>query len=500
MIAYQRVGNQLRHQESLRLGFAPVGLALNRDATRAYVALSEGKAIVVVDLDPLRLVAKIEVGNWPRYLGLAPDGKRLAVGLSGDLCVAVIDTETQQVLFREKFAALNLGQMAVSPDGQSVYVPWIAYGSNPITAQNIRRGWVIASRLARVWLDRPARREALALDKRGEAVGDPFGMAQSPDQKWLAVSASGSHELLVFLQEGLPLQDYGGPGDTIDEELVNDSTRFFRVPLGGRPMAIRFARDSDRVFVANYLENKIQVVSISQRCVVQEIEVGCADSLSLARRGEAIFYDARRSLDQWYSCHSCHYEGSINALKMDTTNDGGFGTFKTVLDLHGVAETSPWTWHGWQNDFRATLAKSLTETMLGPPPSEDDISALTAYLDRLEMAPNPYRQADGTMTSAAKRGQKIFASEAAGCSQCHSGAHFTDGQIHDVGLGSEGDHYQGFNTPSLRGVHRRVRLLHDGRASSLEEVLRGDHAPERVRGEPLAEDTLADLIDYLRSL
>ena len=77
----------------------------------------------------------------------------------------------------------------------------------------------------------------------------------------------------------------------------------------------------------------------------------------------------------------------------------------------------------------------------------------------------------------------------------------TDGRIHDVGLGSEKDKYEGFNTPSLTSVFRRVRLLHDGRARSLEEVLTGDHSPAKVTGQgELTADDLRDLIAYLKTL
>ena len=93
-----------------------------------------------------------------------------------------------------------------------------------------------------------------------------MGLALSPDEAWLVSAASGTHELLVYRMEGLPFQDYGGPGDHIDTGLLNDSERFYRIPLGGRPMAVRFARDGRRVFVANYMLNAVQVVDRTCWC------------------------------------------------------------------------------------------------------------------------------------------------------------------------------------------------------------------------------------------
>ena len=115
--------------------------------------------------------------------------------------------------------------------------------------------------------------------------------------------------------------------------------------------------------------------------------------------------------------------------------------------------------------------------------------------------PNPFLNADGSLTEAAERGKTVFHSSKAGCASCHRGEHFTDGEIHDVGLGSDKDRYEGFNTPTLRGVFRKVRLLHDGRSKSLHDLLTEDHAPEKVTGEgKLNESELEDLIAYLRSL
>ena len=492
---------KLKPTGSVRLGFEPVGVAVSPDGKLAYVALEAGAAVAVVDLESLREAARIEVGRWPRYLALTPDGSRLAVGTSGDQSISVVDTHQRKLLYQESLQGINVGHVRASTDGLYVYFPWMVYRQNPIDARNIRAGWVLGSRIARVRTDGPARREAMTLDPQGKAVSDPFGLALTSDEAWLVASAPGTQELLVYRMEGLVFQDYGGPGDHIDPLLLHDRARFYRVPLGGRPMGLRIARDNRRVFVANYLENSVQVVDLDERRLAQTIGLGAPSGPSLARRGEAIFYDGRRSLDQWYSYHSCHYQGGTNAVAMDTLNDGTVRTFKTVLSLRNVARTAPWTWHGWQTDLEAAMRKSLTETMIGPEPTDDDVLALVAFLDSLETPPNPFRDERGALGAAAQRGRDVFESERAGCANCHRGELFTDGEIHDVGLGGSRDAYEGYNTPSLVGVFNRVRLLHDGRAKSLEQALTGPHAPAKVTGlGELSESEMADLIEYLKSL
>jgi YVTN family beta-propeller protein len=501
LIAFDREGDRLKEVGKLRLGFEPHGVTIAPDGKRAFVALTAAGAVAVVDLETLKEIGRLDVGRWPRSLALTPDGKRLAVGVSGDGGVAVVDTVAYKRLFLEDFVGLNLGQMQTSDDGLYVYFPWINYRHRPITAGNIRQGWVLASRIARVRLDEPARRDAIALDKQGQAVADPYGMALSPDGTWAYCAASGSHELLVYRLAGLPWQDYGGPGDHIDAALLADKDRFFRIPLGGRPMTVRIGPDGKLVYVANYLLSSIQVVDPEKRAVVRTISLGGPAEPSLARLGEAIFYDGKRSLDQWYSCHSCHYEGHTNAVTMDTLNDGRFGNYKVVLSLRNVVHTGPWTWHGWQTDLGQSVKKSLVDTMLGATPNDADVKAMTAFLGTLQPPPNPYRTPDGGLTEAARRGEAVFNDRKAACARCHSGPYYTDGKVHEVDTGEKGDVYKGYNPPSLNGVFDRPMFLHDGRAKTLEGLLTGPHNPDLLNGRgTLTKDELADLIAYLKSL
>ena len=497
LFRFSITNDRLEQTARLPLGREPRGVAVSPDGRLAYVALAAAASVAVVDLAEWRPVDEIAVGRWPRFLALSPDGTRLAVGCSGDRGVAIVDTERREQLYLEPFAALNLGQMHVSADGQYVYFPWIVYRQFAITEANVRRGWVLASRIARLRMDVKARREAISLDPQGRAVGDPHGLALSPDEQTLVCTASGTHELLVFRVSGLPFQDSGGPGDHMDPELLKDRDRFDRIELGGRPLAVRYSQHGDRVYVVNALLNAIQVVNVSERRVERTIPLGEFSSQSLARRGEAIFHDAGRSLDQWYSCHSCHYEGRTQAVTIDTRNDGRIGNAKTVLSLHGAAETGPWFWHGWSDDLHGAVRQSMIDTMLGRRPTDDDVAAVVAYIRTL----SPRSTAGAELSEAAVRGRGVFESETAGCANCHPAPHFTDGQLHDVGLGSPDDAYPTYNTPSLLGVSQRVLFLHDGRSRKLRDVLTGPHNPSAVTGlGELTDEELEDLLAYLESL
>ena len=498
-----RIGNGvLREVGRVRVGFEPVGLAIAGDTDVFYVGCTANGTVAEVSLLTMNVTRVFEVGNWPRYLTLSRDGARLAVGLSGDSRIAVIDTGTGERLYTQYMTgAINIGHLHASTDGKYVYFPWMVYRDNPITPQFIRLGWVLASRIGRARLDGPAYREAISLDVPGKAVADPHGLVINDTERRMVVSASGTHELLVYRKPDLPFKGSGGPGDLIDRRLLADNDLFYRIDVGGRPMGMAINEDGRTVYVANYIRNSIQVVDIESRSVVDEISLGAAPPRDQARLGVALFYDGTRSLDQWYSCHSCHYNGGLSSRTMDTWNDGSKLSNKTVLPLYNIRQTMPWTWHGWQSNLSDAMKKSFTVTMQGEGVSDQEAAQVVEFLGSLKRPMNPYRKADGGFTAAAIRGKEIFESESAGCLTCHHGKYFTDGEIHDVNTGEDEDAYQGYNTPSLLGVYRKVRFLHDGRFKSLEAMLSEDHSPEKVAGSrALNSEELTDLIEYLKSL
>jgi cytochrome c peroxidase len=368
---------------------------------------------------------------------------------------------------------------------------------------------VLGQRLTRVTVDGSAPFESLSLDPRGKAVGDAHGVAISGDGRTIALSAGGTHEVLLLRTDLEPLPwRTNGSRDLLAPELVRDRERFRRVALGGRPTELAFAADGRTLYVANYLANAVQIVDADSASLVKTIPLGGPSEPSLARRGEIVFHDATRSFNQWYSCNTCHSDGHTNGLDFDTRNDGWqdlstahLRSRKKVPTLRGVTRTGPWTWHGWQTSLEDAMVESFTKSMQGPRPNDDDVKALVAYLGTLESPRNPYRQPDGSLTPAAQRGEAVYRSAKAACNTCHGGEEFTDGKIHEVGLGERGDVYKGYNPPSLRGVYDKDPYLHDGRAKTLRETLTGDHGPESVVGsEGLTEAELADLIEYVRSL
>jgi len=503
-------GGRLVERARIHPGFEPWHVTVSADGTRAYVPLSAAGRLAVIDVAAGRLEATIDVGRLPRFVAISPDGGTVAVACSDGAAIVLVDATTLAVRDRAPFKGLNLGELAFAPDGRAVYFAWTYDGGSHPSPGNIRRGWVTGSRLGKLTFgaDGAPALAGLTLDVSGKAVGDVLGVAVAPDGSAVFVSAGGTHELLRFATADLPWTQISGL-EVMDPRLAADARRFSRCDVGGRPLGLAVDPRGERVWIANALTDEVQAVAIGRPgdgpAVVAALPVAPAGEIdehaALVRRGEAIFHDARRSLDQWYSCHTCHFEGGASTVTFDTRNDGSVGTYKTVLPLWGVAATGPWTWHGWQTDLAQSLEKSLVESMQGPQPSADDVAALGAYLESLSPPPSPFRDRDGELAAAAARGRELFASARAGCTACHDGAYLTSSETYDVGLGKSADRYPTYSPPSLRAVYRKTRLLHHGKARSLADVLTRYHGPEKVSGEaPLSAEEVADLVAYLETL
>ncbi|MFN3487262.1 MAG: YncE family protein, partial [Planctomycetota bacterium] len=326
---------RLAVRAALSVGDEPRGIVLSPEGRRAFVALGGEDAVAVVDLAARRPVSHIPAGDEPWHLALTPDGTRLIVGENLSRSVRIVEAPSGRTLYTVDLRGPNVRHIAVSPDGAWAYVPNLAERGSPVTRENIDRGWVIGARLSRVPLREEGPRAAIALDPRGQAVGDVEGVALRPDGQALALAAGGTHEILL-LRLPLPFVAFGGPGDHIEPDLLKDARRFRRVTVGGRPVACGFTPDGASVVVANFLDDAIHVIDFDAGRVVRTILLGDPPAPSPSRRGEAIFYDARRSFHQWFSCHTCHTDGHTNGSSYDTLNDGTYGRAKKTLSLRGA--------------------------------------------------------------------------------------------------------------------------------------------------------------------
>ncbi|MCI0641959.1 MAG: c-type cytochrome, partial [Gemmataceae bacterium] len=266
-----------------------------------------------------------------------------------------------------------------------------------------------------------------------------------------------------------------------------------RLSVGRRPTDLAIDAKRQRVYVANTFDDSISVIDLDKRKVQSEMRLSPTPALRAEERGEVLFHDARLSFEAWFSCHSCHTDGHANGLLNDNFTDGSFGTPKRVLSLLGVKDTAPWAWGGQMVKLETQVQNSITSTMQGKSPKEEQVRDIVAYLQTLKPPPS-LAAARGTLDKAAfERGRKVF--EKHSCAACHAPSTYSTPKTYDVGIHSAGAMH--FNPPSLRGLSQGGPYFHDGRAQNLAEVFtRYQH---RLTA-PLAEKELPDLLEFLRGL
>jgi hypothetical protein len=185
------------------------------------------------------------------------------------------------------------------------------------------------------------------------------------------------------------------------------------------------------------------------------------------------------------ACASCHPEGG---------DDGRLWVFdgvgrRTQALGGGLSATAPFHWDGNDATFDDVIADVLVHRMHGTAPTPE---ASRAFMQWIDAIPSPrVAVAD---TDAVTRGAAVFAG-AGGCTECHSGAHFTNNETVDVGTGGP------LQVPSLLGVSQRLPVMHDGCAATLDQRFDTNCGGDRHgHVDALDAQQRSDLVAYLSSL
>jgi YVTN family beta-propeller protein len=106
----------------IRVGVAPVSIAITRDGTRAYVSNAGDGTVSVIDLATDRAIgAPIVVGGRPGDLAITPNGARLYV-LTGRDSISVIALATNELLGPPIAVGRDPYRVAITPDGARAYI------------------------------------------------------------------------------------------------------------------------------------------------------------------------------------------------------------------------------------------------------------------------------------------------------------------------------------------------------------------------------------------
>ncbi|MGE3777768.1 MAG: cytochrome c peroxidase [Pirellulaceae bacterium] len=480
-------GDQITVLQRIAVARYPVSITVADEGRRIWVASLWSQRLSAVARPSsgegaAELVAQIDLPFAPRCQVLVENGKRLIAADAFHNRLAVIDAERAALMHVRSFPSHNMRGLGLNADGTKLLVAHqmlneLAHTTNNdvhwgLLMSNDLRWLPLASVLSPdVDLYRGAHMHPLG--SAGNATGDPSG--------------------LCVTSQGLVIVTLGGVGEVAIG--TENDFNLHRLTAGRRPTAVIATQAGDRAFVANTLGDSISVIDLGKRDVEPEISLGAVRDLTLAERGEFLFYDATLSHDGWMSCHSCHTDGHANSLLNDNFSDDSFGAPKRVLSLLGVRETTPLAWNGTVAALADQVRNSIVNTMQGDEaPSDRQVQAMVAFIHTLEPPPPLDATRQNRDSAQVARGAALF--EALQCDRCHAPPTYTTPGTYDVGIHDKQGNTK-FNPPSLRGVSQRGPYFHDNRAVTLEDVFRQE-GHQLDRG--LEDRELAELLAFLRSL
>ena len=521
-------------RDEIIVGRDPRSLALSPDGQRLYVTNQASVTLSILDIYPLALHAALRVGPDPYSVVANPNGRLVYVAATGADRIDVVDTGLVQVVDTIAVEARPKG-LALSPDGAHLYVTHELSGAVSVLDLTERRVLHVidtgaeSNRAQRIVLHLATHRAYLPHIRSN--VSNPHLLFDTTLFPVLSVIDLTTNQHLLSERLDLSVVDrpvnlpfdvalsadgqrahivYLGSGDMSVIDLAN-RTVLAHLEVGDGPRGIVLTPDERTAYVANSLSDDVSVIDLDTFEEVTRIPTTISPLSSQLHRGKVLFISSRStaiSRDRWMSCESCHFDGE---------HDGRTWLFRdgprNTTNLRGLAHTRPLHWSADRDevqDFEFTIRELQAGTGLLEDPHPElgpsntgrsaDLDALAAFIESLQPRPSPFRHRDGTLTPEAQRGQAVFHRADVGCADCHIPPLFTDLLMHDIGTGHGPGELLGpaFDTPSLRGIWHTAPYLHDGRASTLHDVL-VTHNPHDTHGRTshLSEAELHDLVAFL---
>ena len=514
---------------SLPAGFEPNAVLTDLPGRFLYVANRVSNDVSVVDLAAGVEVKRLFGGRGASYLALSPDGATIyCTHIYPDVGefrapprseITVIDTASQTVKDHYRLPnAAGVFHVALSADGRLGMAAQLR-PKNLIPLAHVEHGWVFGNSISVFGPDvskNAGESVQIPLDELDRYFTPPFAIAIAADKSVAYISTTGSDsvtvidiaKLLQFIRAATPAERRTMAND------LSASANYVvtRIPVGSAPKGLALSPDGKRLYVANRTDDTISVVDTAARKVSATLSLEGPAAATAERRGERLFFSARFAFQGHFGCANCHLESTFDALQWDLEPDG-FG--KDIVDnrlLEDVADTAPFKWNG-SNPNLETECGPRTEKYFYRSESYDgfQLADLVSYIKAMPLRPNRFRLPNGELTPAQERGKAFFERtrkkngtpipENNQCAFCHSGPHYTNQKIFDVGTGKATDRSPLIDTPQLTNIVLTAPYLHDGSARTLEEIWTVFN-PNDTHGvtNDLQKDELNDLIEYLKIL
>ena len=258
---------QTESMSSVRVGAAPIAIAVNAATNRIYVANSKGGSVSVIDGKNDSVLATLREGSLPYVVAVNPATNRIYVSNTFSNLITVIDGATNSTT---TVKAGSADAIAVDSKLDKVYL--LGYEDTNLTVLN-RMPSVVG-------------KIPVGIHAWGIALNETTGT--------LYVTRSESSELMV-------------------DEVSGDVTV---LPTGAIPCAVDVNPVTNTVYVANHGDDTVTVIDGARRAVIATVKVGL--------RPQAVAVDPKRNRIYVANTHSDDVtviDGALNSV-LKTLNAG----------------------------------------------------------------------------------------------------------------------------------------------------------------------------------
>jgi YVTN family beta-propeller protein len=265
--------NPIKVIDTINVGDGPDGVAFSPDGSRAYVANAIDDTVSVIDTATGTVTGTIAVGNSPRDVAVNPVTNRAYVTNLLPGTVSVINTLNNTVI-----ATIPVGESAerlvVSPGGTRVYV---------LASQEFGSAMVTIDATTNTVLSKAT------LNGTGYGIALRPGGVQvfvATQIDWLDVVGILNNNVTHFDTNDGWMRDVGfspsgtrvyitnGESGTVSVRNANTYALIDTINVGENPRGLAVSPDGTRVYVVNEADGTVSVISTATNNVIKTVDVG----------------------------------------------------------------------------------------------------------------------------------------------------------------------------------------------------------------------------------
>jgi YVTN family beta-propeller protein len=333
--------------DTLAVGGTPFGVTVGEEYI--YVTNSSTGTVSVISMSYNAIVKTLAAGASPKGIAVTSDGEYIYVANSTDNTLSAIDISTN---LRK---AVNIGKgpigVALSPLQDYVYVTNSDDDSLSIISTSSNN--LLVTLKDHYYLTYSNSSSDIAFKK-------PYGVAVSPDGLNVYVVNRGNNSLSILSAitvyskgDSFKLSDYNANNDT------GPYTLYAPIAVGNDPRCVVVAPDQSYLYVTNYGDNTVSVISLSTLYVTATISVGKGPhGISITPSGDLVY--VVNELDETVSIIDVDTDSVIKTVNLGDA-PVAFGNF-----IGGKPPKTP-------SNLTATLANNNTISINWSDNSDDEL-------------------------------------------------------------------------------------------------------------------------------